>query len=153
KGVNLAEDERYIGELTDRLRKQLWNTRRLSRLLEDTEKASERLTASRRWKLANPGATLKATLSQRKISGGYGHLEKIVSAYAQWRSGHPEIATIDQEIKATQVPKIPRTPLVETDEQPSSSHGSNKVGKAENRPSSESPNTPASPIPSLPLTS
>src|SRR6266480_799242 len=51
RSVNLAEDERYIGELTDRLRKQLWNTRRLSRLLEDTEKASERLNASRRWKL------------------------------------------------------------------------------------------------------
>ena len=45
RSVNLAEDERYIGELTDRLRKQLWNTRRLSRLLEDTEKASERLNA------------------------------------------------------------------------------------------------------------
>src|SRR6476619_4807062 len=32
RSVNLAEDEKYIGELTDRLRKQLHNTRRLSRL-------------------------------------------------------------------------------------------------------------------------
>ncbi len=153
RSVNLAEDERYIGELTDRLRKQLWNTRRLSRLLEDTEKASERLNASRRWKLANPGATLKAKLSHRKISGGYGHLEKVVNAYAQWRTGHPEIATIDQQIKAAQVPKIPRTPLVETDEQLSSSDGSGKAGKAEGTLSNKAPTTLAAPPPSLPFTS
>jgi GT2 family glycosyltransferase len=153
KSVNLAEDERYIGELTDRLRRQLWNTRRLSHLLEDAEKASERLSASRRWKLANPGATLKSKLFHRKISGGYGHLEKVVNAYAQWRTGHPEIATIDEEIKAAQVPKIPRTPLMETDGQLSSSDGSNKAGKAESPPTNKTPATPAVPTPSLPLTS
>ena len=153
RSVNLAEDERYIGELTDRLRKQLWNTRRLSRLLEDTEKASERLNSSRRWKLANPGATLKAKLSHRKISGGYGHLEKVVNAYAQWRTGHPEIAKIDDEIKAAQVPKIPRTPLVETDERASSSDGSDKAGKAEGTLANKAPTTPAAPTPSLPFTS
>jgi GT2 family glycosyltransferase/glycosyltransferase involved in cell wall biosynthesis len=153
RSVNLAEDERYIGELTDRLRKQLWNTRRLSRLLEDTEKASERLSASRRWKLANSGATLKAKLSHRKISGGFGHLEKVVNAYAQWRTEHPEIAKIDEEIKAAQVPKIPRTPLVETDEQLSSSDGSGKAGKAEGIPSNKAPTTPAAPTPSRPFTS
>src|SRR4029077_20704817 len=117
RSVNLAEDERYIGELTDRLRKELWNTRRLSHLLEDAEKASARLSASRRWKLANPGATLKAKLSHGKVSGGYRHLEKVVNAYAQWRTRHPEIAKIDDEIKASQVPKIPRTALADTDEQ------------------------------------
>ena len=153
RSVNLAEDERYIGELTDRLRKQLWNTRRLSRLLEDTERASERLSASRRWKLANPGATLKAKLSHRKISGGFGHLEKVVNAYAKWRTGHPEIAKIDEEIKAAQVPKIPRTPLVETDEQLSSSDGSDKAGKAEGTPPNKAPTTPAAPTPSLPFKS
>src|SRR5262249_243675 len=40
RSVNLAEDEKYIGELTDRLRKQLYNTRRLSRLLNDTDAAA-----------------------------------------------------------------------------------------------------------------
>jgi glycosyltransferase involved in cell wall biosynthesis/GT2 family glycosyltransferase len=153
RSVNLAEDERYIGELTDRLRKQLWNTRRLSHLLEDAEKASERLSASRRWKLANPGATLKAKLSHGKASGGYGHLEKVVNAYSQWRTGHPEIAKIDDEIKAAQVPKIPRTPLVETDEQVGSSDGSNKAGRAEGTPPDKPPTTPAGPTPLLPLTS
>src|SRR5262245_44670193 len=153
RSVNLAEDERCIGELTDRLRKQLWNTRRLSHLLEDTEKASERLRASRRWKLANPGATLKAKLSHMKISGGYGHLEKIVNAYAQWRTKHPEIAGIDEEIKAAQVPKILRTPLVETDEQLSRSDGSDKAGKAEGTPPNKAPTAPATLTPSLSFTS
>ena len=31
---------------------------------------------------------------------GYGHLEKIVSAYQKWRTTHPEIAAIDDEIQA-----------------------------------------------------
>ena len=108
RSVNLAEDERYIGELTDRLRKQLQNTKRLSRLLKDTEDAARKLRTSRRWKMANPGATLKAKLSHRKDPPGYGHLEKIVAAYNKWRTEHPELAKIDDEIKAALVPKIPR---------------------------------------------
>ena len=108
RSVNIAEDEKYIGELTDRLRKQLHNTRRLSRLLEDTEDAARKLRTSRRWKLANPGATLKAKLSHGKGPPGYGHLERIVAAYSNWRKEHPELAKIDDEIKAAQVPKIPR---------------------------------------------
>lgn len=108
RSVNLAEDERYIIELTDRLRKQLQNTRRLSRLLEDTEDAARKLRTSRRWKMANPGATLKAKLSHGKAPSGYGHLEKIVAAYGKWRTEHPELAKIDDEIKSALVPKIPR---------------------------------------------
>src|SRR6266566_432849 len=53
KSVSLAEQEQRVIELTDRLRKQLWSTRKLSRLLDDTEKAAARLRSSRRWKLAN----------------------------------------------------------------------------------------------------
>jgi GT2 family glycosyltransferase len=108
RSVNLAEDERYIGELTDRLRKQLQNTRRLSRLLEDTVDAARKLRTSRRWKMANPGATLKAKLAHGKTPPGYGHLEKIVAAYSKWRAEHPELSKIDDEIKAALVPKIPR---------------------------------------------
>ena len=113
RSVNLAEDERYIVELTDRLRRQLQNTRRLSRLLEDTEDAARKLRTSRRWKLANPGATLKAKLSHRKAPSGYGHLEKIVAAYSKWRTEHPELAKIDDEIKAALVPSIPRSSQTE----------------------------------------
>ncbi len=107
RSINLAEDERYIGELTDRLRKQLQNTKRLSRLLKDTEDAARKLRTSRRWKMANPGATLKAKLSRKNLQG-FGHLEKIVAAYNRWRTEHPELAKIDDEIKAAMVPKIPR---------------------------------------------
>jgi len=115
RSINLAEDEKYVGELTDRLRKQLQNTRRLSRLLEDTEDATQKLRTSRRWKMANPGATLKAKLSHGKGPPGYGHLEKIVATYSKWRSEHPELAKIDDEIKATLVPKIPRTSSTEAE--------------------------------------
>ena len=108
RSVNLAEDERYIVELTDRLRKQLQSTRRLSRLLEDTEDAAHKLRTSRRWQMANPGATLKAKLSRRKALSGYGHLEKIVAAYSKWRTEHPELSKIDDEIISTLAPKIPR---------------------------------------------
>ena len=139
RSVNLAEDERYIAELTDRLRKQLQNTRRLSRLLEDTEDAARKLRTSRRWKLANPGATLKAKLAQRKAPAGYGHLEKIVAAYGKWRNEHPEIAKIDDEIKAALVAKVPRSGQTETD------------GSCCNRASEDAIATPAGPV--LPLTS
>src|SRR6266511_2167538 len=108
RSVNLAEDEKYITELTDRLRKQLHNTRRLSRLLDDADDAARKLRTSRRWQLANPGATLKAKLTHRKAPAGYGHLEKIVAAYSKWRKEHPEIKKIDDEIKAAQVAKVPR---------------------------------------------
>src|SRR5215211_483240 len=117
RSVNIAEDERYIGELTDRLRKQLQNTRRLSRLLDDTEDAARKLRTSRRWKLANPGAALKAKLSHGKISPGYGHLEKIAGAYSKWRKEHPEIKQIDDEIKAVQTATIPRSEQPGTDGQ------------------------------------
>jgi GT2 family glycosyltransferase/glycosyltransferase involved in cell wall biosynthesis/predicted nucleic acid-binding Zn-ribbon protein len=155
RNVNLAEDERYIGELTDRLRKQLWNTRRLSHLLEDVESAAGRLRTSRRWKLANPGATLKAKLSHGKVSMGYGHLEKIVDTYSKWRIAHPEIAKIDDEIKAAQVPKIPRN-AAQLDEKIGSSEGTNSVDEVaamESGVPNKAPAAPAAPVPSLPLRS
>src|SRR5262245_66476653 len=104
----LTEERRYIVEFTDRLRKQLQYTRRLSRLLDDTEDAARKLRTSRRWKLANPGATLKTKLFHGEAPPGYGHLEKIVAAYSKWRTQHPEFAKIDDEIKAALIPKIPR---------------------------------------------
>ncbi len=117
RSVNLAEDEKYIGELTDRLRKQLHSTRRLSRLLDDTDDAARKLRTSRRWQLANPGATLKAKLARRKAPAGYGHLERIVASYSKWRKEHPEIKKIDDEIQAAQVAKVPRSGQPETDGQ------------------------------------
>ena len=95
-----TEHERHeqgIAELTDRLRKQLGDIRKLSRLLDDTENATARLRSSRRWKLANPGTAIKAKLFPGKVSLGYGHLEKIVAAYSQWRASHPEIAKVEDD--------------------------------------------------------
>ncbi len=108
--VSLSEQERRVAELTDRLRKQLWSTRKLSRLLDDAEKAAARLRSSRRWKLANPATIIQAKLFPGKVSTGYGHLEKIVDAYSQWRASHPEIATIEDEIKALQFPTTSKSP-------------------------------------------
>ena len=140
RSVNLGEDEKYIGELTDRLRKQLHNTRRLSRLLDDTDDAAHKLRTSRRWQMANPGATLKAKLDHRKTPAGFGHLEKIVAAYSKWRKEHPEIKKIDDEIKAVQIATIPRSGQSGIDGQV---HGRAHDEKA-----------PAAPVgPMLPLTS
>src|SRR6266550_9085733 len=107
--------ERSIAELTDRLRRQIWDTRRLSRLLDDAENAAARLRSSRRWKLANPGTAIQARLFPGKVSLGYGHLEKVVAAYLQWRACRPEIANIDDEIKSLQFPDIARVAQTEPD--------------------------------------
>jgi cellulose synthase/poly-beta-1,6-N-acetylglucosamine synthase-like glycosyltransferase len=52
--------------------------------------------------MTNPVAALRAKLSPRKSRAllGYGHLEKIVSAYQKWRAAHPEVAGIDNQIQA-----------------------------------------------------
>ena len=89
--------ERSIAELTDRLRKQLRDIHRLSRLLDEAENAAARLRSSRRWKLANPGTAIQAKLSPGKVSLGYGHLEKVVAAYSQWRAAHPEITRSEED--------------------------------------------------------
>jgi hypothetical protein len=99
--------ERSIAELTDRLRRQLWDIRRLSRLLDDAENAAARLRSSRRWKLANPGTAIQAKLFPGKVSLGYGHLEKIVAAYSQWRASHPEIAKIEDATKGARSSILP----------------------------------------------
>ena len=104
-----AEHERRIAELTKRLREQLWNTRALSRLLDNVENAAARLRSSRRWNLANPGTAIKAKLFPNKVSLGYGYLEKIVASYLQWRTAHPEIAKIDDQIKMLAFPTTPKS--------------------------------------------
>ncbi len=102
KNVSLAESEARGDELGSRLRKQLKATQKLARFLDEADHAAERLRSSARWQIANPVAALKAKLSpkqSRKLLG-YGHLEKIVSNYQDWRGTHPEIAATDDEIQA-----------------------------------------------------
>ena len=111
--VSLVEQERRVAELTARLRKQLWDTRKLSHLLKDAESAATRLRSSRRWKLANPIAAIEAKLFPDKVSLGYGHLEKIVASYLQWRESHPEIANIDDQIQALAFPATAKHSVVD----------------------------------------
>ena len=102
KSVSLAESEAQGQGLRDRLRQQLKATQKLSRLLDEAGQAAARLCSSARWQIANPVAALKAKLSPQKSRHllGYGHLERIVSTYEKWRTAHPEIAAIDEQIQA-----------------------------------------------------
>ena len=93
KSVSLAESEARGDELRNRLRQQLKATQRLSRLLDEADHAAARLRSSARWQIANPVAALKAKLSPKQARDllGYGHLEKIISAYKNWRGDHPRL--------------------------------------------------------------
>jgi O-antigen biosynthesis protein len=102
KSISLSESEAREDELRTRLRLQLKAAERLCRFLDETDDAATRLRSSGRWQIANPVAALKARLSPQRSRGllGYGHLEKIVSAYRKWRTTHPEVAAIDDQIQA-----------------------------------------------------
>jgi O-antigen biosynthesis protein len=102
KSLSLAESETREDELRKRLRLQLKATERLCRFLDETNSAAAQLRSSARWQVANPVAALKAKLSPSRSHSllGYGHLEKVVSAYQKWRTAHPEITAIDDQIQA-----------------------------------------------------
>ena len=102
KSISLSESEAREDELRQRLRLQLKAAERLCRFLDETDDAAARLRSSGRWQIANPVAALKAKVSARKSRAllGYGHLEKVVSAYRKWRTTHPEVAAIDDQIQA-----------------------------------------------------
>src|SRR5438874_5638885 len=102
KSVSLAKSEAQEQKLRNRLGEQLKVTKKLSRLLDEADHAAARLSSSARWQMANPIAALKAKLSptQARDLLGYGHLEKVVSAYQKWRTTHPEVAAIDEQIQA-----------------------------------------------------
>ena len=102
RSVSVAESEAQGEDLRNRLRQQLKATQRLSRLLDEADRAAARLRSSARWQIANPVAALKAKLSPLKSRNllGYGHLEKIVSTYETWLAAHPEATAIDEQIQA-----------------------------------------------------
>ena len=99
--------------LAERLRKQLTETKRLLRLLDDTEQAAKTLRKSRRWALGNPFAWILASLSGRKLRG-FGHLDKVVAKYHVWRSSRPELADLDSEIAKLRGGQTPFSPSPET---------------------------------------
>jgi hypothetical protein len=110
--VELQRLQAHTTKLTNRLREQLWNTRKLLHLLDEVESAAGRLRSSRRWKLANPVTAIKAKLFPNKVSLGYGHLERVVASYSQWRASRAEIAKIDDQIKMLAFPTTPTSPEI-----------------------------------------
>ena len=102
RSISLAESEARGEDLRNRLKRQLQATRRLSRILDDAANAAVKLRSSLRWQIANPMAAIKAKIAPQKTKKllGYGHLEKVVSSYEEWRTTHPEMAKIDDEIRA-----------------------------------------------------
>jgi GT2 family glycosyltransferase/glycosyltransferase involved in cell wall biosynthesis len=102
KSISLAASEAREDELRKRLRLQLKAAEKLCGFLAEVDGAAARLRSSARWQIANPVAALKAKLSRRKsrASLGYGHLERIISAYQKWRTAHPEVAAIENQIQA-----------------------------------------------------
>src|SRR5207237_566887 len=102
KSISLAESEARAEEVQKRLRLQLKAAEKLCRFLDEADEAAARLRSSARWQIANPIAALKAKFSPRPAPAllGYGHLERILSVYRTWRSTHPEVAAIDDQIQA-----------------------------------------------------
>lgn len=97
--IRLQQVETRSAFFSERLRKQLLEMKRLTRLLDQIDDAAVLLRRSRRWKLANPFGAIVAIFA-RKPFPGFGHLDKNVEKYRLWRTNHPEIATIADEIHA-----------------------------------------------------
>ena len=101
KSISVAKSEARQDELQKRLRLQLRAAEKLCGFLAEVDDAAARLRSSARWQIANPVAALRAKLSPRRSRAllGFGHLEKIVSAYQKWRAAHSEVAAIDDQIR------------------------------------------------------
>jgi GT2 family glycosyltransferase/glycosyltransferase involved in cell wall biosynthesis len=109
--IRLTDFESRNVSLSERLRKQLLEMKRLLRLLDQIDDAAGLLRRSRRWKLANPFAALWASLTGKALAG-FGHLDKNVEKYRSWRLTHPEVDTLAEEIQALRPREIPSPPAV-----------------------------------------
>jgi GT2 family glycosyltransferase/glycosyltransferase involved in cell wall biosynthesis len=107
--VRLADFETRNASLTERLRKQLLEMKRLLRLLDQITEAAGLLRRSRRWKLANPFAALRAAFTGKALEG-FGHIDKNVEKYRSWRSAHPEAESLGEEIQELRPREIPSPP-------------------------------------------
>jgi peptidoglycan hydrolase-like protein with peptidoglycan-binding domain len=116
RGTKLAEYEQQIVQLANQLGQQRSHTRKLARWLDNAAKAAARLRSSRRWQLVNLGRFIKAKLSHRNVSTGYGHLEKILTAYSLWRAKHPEIVKVDDPIEATRLTTLSSDSVVRSED-------------------------------------
>lgn len=97
--IRLADFETRNASLTERLRKQLLEMKRLLRLFDQVDAAAVLLRRSRRWKLINPFAAILAGLTGKALPG-FGHLDKNVQKYRAWRENHPEMDSLPAQIQA-----------------------------------------------------
>jgi GT2 family glycosyltransferase len=105
-GTRNSELELHSAALTDRLRKQLLEMKKLLRLFDQIEAAADHLRRSRRWQLANPFAAAIARLTKHPLPG-FGHLDRNVEKYRAWRIGHPEMESLSGQIQALRSREIP----------------------------------------------
>jgi len=133
--IRLRDFETRNASLTERLRKQLLEMKRLLRWLDQIDEAAGLLRKSRRWKLANPFAAIWAMLAGKPLQG-FGHLDKNVERYRAWRANHPEVASLAEEIQALRPREIlPPLPTLEAE----------NVAKAEPAPAVKPPR-PKTPV-------
>ena len=116
--IQLTERETEAASLNNRLRQQLSDTKRLLRFLEDTARAADLLAASRRWKIGNLFTWLSARLRGKELRG-FGHLDKIVAKFQNWRVLHPEMNDLDKAIAALKARQVSVPRPVENNVEPS----------------------------------
>ncbi|MBA3831030.1 MAG: glycosyltransferase [Chthoniobacterales bacterium] len=97
--VSLGESETRNATLTQQLRSQLQATKKLLRFLQDADHAADRLRQSRRWRMSNPFAWLESLFSTKPLAG-FGHLDKVVDRFHEWRAKHPEAEKVDDALLA-----------------------------------------------------
>ena len=111
--IRLTDFESRNVSLTNRLRKQLLEMKKLLRLLDQIDNAADRLRKSRRWKMANPLAALLAPITGKTLPG-FGHLDKNVEKFRAWRESYPEAASLADEIQSLR-PREILPPISEAD--------------------------------------
>ncbi len=100
--VRLTDAEARGVSLTDRLRKQLLELKKLLRILDQLSHAATLLRKSRRWKLANPFTALRSVFTGEPLHG-FGHLDNNLAKYQAWRQSHPEVDALAEEIQSLRV--------------------------------------------------
>ena len=110
QSIRLSEFEGRALSLAERLRKQLLETKRLVRFLEEMTRTADRLRRSRRWLMVNAFGYIRAKLRGRPAPG-FGHLDRNVEKYQAWRTAHPEVESLDEEIQALRSGVIPSAPI------------------------------------------
>ena len=104
ESIKVRKLETHEESLREELRARLQAIKKLLKFLDEIVAASERLRHSRRWKLSNPIAWLRALLSKQPLAG-FGHLDKVERKFVQWKADHPETKNLDSRIQALVTPK------------------------------------------------